>query len=55
MGLNASYLRFIQSSIEQVFGSDVAGLRMLELGDQVISDPDIAEKTGGLPPNLSTK
>ena len=46
MGLNTSYLHFIESSIEQVFGEDVRGLRMLELGDQVIRDPNITEKTG---------
>ncbi len=46
MGLNTSYLRFIESSIEQVFGGAVSGLRMLELGDQVIGDPNIAEDTG---------
>jgi len=46
MGLTTSYLRFIESSIEQVFGDAVSGLRMLELGDQVIEDPNIAEETG---------
>ena len=46
MGLVTSYLRFIESSIEQVFGGTVSGLRMLELGDQVILDPNIAEETG---------
>jgi len=46
MGLNRTYLRFIESSIEQAFGGDVRGLGMLELGDQVIEDPDIAEQTG---------
>ena len=45
MGLNQSYLRFIESSIEQALGV-VSGRRMLELGDQVISDPNIAEETG---------
>ncbi len=46
MGLIKSYIRFIESSIEQVYGGDVRGLRMLELGDQVVEDPHIAEKTG---------
>lgn len=46
MGLNAQYLRFIESSIKQVFGDNFSGLRMLELGDQVITDPNITEKTG---------
>jgi len=45
MGLTPAYLRYIESSIEQAFG-DARGLRMLELGDQVISEPDIAEETG---------
>ena len=46
MGLNKLYLQFIESSIEQVFGKDNLGRRMLELGDQLIDDPDIVEKTG---------
>lgn len=46
MGLRPSYLHFVESSIEQAFGVAVSGLRMLELGDQVISDPNIAEETG---------
>lgn len=41
-----SYLQFIESSIEQAFDGAANGLRMLELGDQVISDPDISETTG---------
>lgn len=45
MGLNQSYLHFIESSIEQALGV-VSGHRMLELGDQVISDPNITEETG---------
>lgn len=47
MGLNQSYLRFIESSIEQALGV-ASGYRMLELGDQVISDPNITEETGKL-------
>ena len=46
MGLKTPYLNFIESSIEQVFGKSVSGLRMLELGDQVVTDPNIAEETG---------
>ena len=40
------YLRFIESSIEQAFGGADSGLRMLELGDQVIVGQDISEETG---------
>jgi hypothetical protein len=46
MGLTPQYLRFIESAIEQVLGKDVLGLHMLELGDQVISEQDVPEKTG---------
>ena len=46
MGLNQSYLRFIESSVEQALGVVNKGHRMLELGDQVISDPNITEETG---------
>jgi hypothetical protein len=46
MGLDTSYLCFIESSIKQAFGGAVSGLRMLELGDQVIINPNIAEETG---------
>jgi hypothetical protein len=46
MGLNTSYFHFIESSIKQVFGEDVRGLSILELGDQIIRDPNITEKTG---------
>ena len=42
MGLNTTYLHFIESSIEQSFGGSVSSLRMLELGDQVIVDQDIS-------------
>lgn len=45
MGLNQSYLSFIESSVRRALG-EARGYRMLELGDQVISDPDIAEATG---------
>lgn len=46
MGLNTEYLSFIESSIRQVFGNNFSNLHMLELGDQVISDPNLTEKTG---------
>lgn len=51
MGLAVSYLRFIESSVEETFGSAVSGLRMLELGDQEIvlvgfNEPKVTEKTG---------
>ncbi len=45
MGLRAPYLNFIESAIDQAF-EDSKGLRMLELGDQVINDKSIPEKTG---------
>lgn len=46
MGLNASYLEFIESSIDQAFGIAGCGSRMLELSEQVIDDPRIADRTG---------
>ena len=50
MGLEPSYLRYIESSIKQAFGAAGNGLRMLELGDQEITligfGEYIAEKTG---------
>lgn len=47
MGLNAPYLRFIEASIDQVYPDNSnRGLKMLELGDQVIVDSAIPEKTG---------
>ena len=45
MGLKQSYLRFIETSIEETFGQG-KNLRMLELGDQVVKDSAIPEKTG---------
>ena len=45
MGLRAPYLEFIEAAIEEAFG-DARNLRMLELGDQVINDRSINEKTG---------
>ena len=50
MGLQISYLRYIESSIEQAFGPAVTGLHMLELGDQEVVliglREHIPEKTG---------
>ena len=47
MGLTPSYLRYIETCIEQAFGSgNMHGLCMLELGDQVIGGPGIGEQTG---------
>ena len=46
MGLRIQTLIFIESSIGQVFGGNTKGLRMLELGDQVMKVPNIHEKTG---------
>jgi hypothetical protein len=45
MGLEPSYLNFIESSIDKGLGA-VKGCHMLELGDQVIFDNNIAEETG---------
>ena len=45
MGLRQPYLHFIEASIEKAFVK-TGNLRMLELGDQVIHDPAIPEKTG---------
>ena len=50
MGLETSYLSYIESSIKQTFGTAVKGLRMFELGDQEIVlnglGEHIPEKTG---------
>lgn len=46
MGLNTAYLNYIESSIARAFGNNASGLRMLELGDQVIDDPQVPERTG---------
>ncbi len=46
MGLTGAYLRHFEASIELVFGAGVRGLRMLELGDQVVDDAGIPEETG---------
>ena len=44
MGLNSAILHYIESSIKSVYGN--GGLNMLELGDQVVSDSCVSEKTG---------
>lgn len=46
MGLNTTYLGFIESSTNKVFSNGVLKLRMLELGDQVVVDSTISERTG---------
>ena len=47
MGLRLSYINFINSSIEKVYGLDTKGLKMLELGDQVVKRKSgIPESTG---------
>tara|TARA_B100000029_G_scaffold381538_1_gene376714 strand:- start:2074 stop:2778 length:705 start_codon:yes stop_codon:yes gene_type:complete len=45
MGLSLNTLKFIETSIEDVFGTK-SNLRMLELGDQCTNDIAIPEKTG---------
>ena len=45
MGLSLKTLKFIETSIESVFGMET-NLRMLELGDQCTNDMAIPEKTG---------
>ncbi len=46
MGLTRSYLDYIEECVDEALG-DLAGKRMLELGDQIIgkSEP-ISESTG---------
>lgn len=46
MGLTAPYINFIEASVGLAFGDGVRGLRMLELGDQVVFDDRLTEKTG---------
>jgi len=46
MALNGWRIRFIESAIDQAFGGTVAGLRMLELGDQIMRGADFPEETG---------
>jgi hypothetical protein len=45
MGLSARYLTYIDTNIASAFGDQV-GLRLLELGDQLIREPKIPFKTG---------
>ena len=44
MGLRIPIMDFIESSIKQVFGENTKGLRMLELGDQVVKIPKMTGK-----------
>ena len=47
MGLRLSYINFINSCIEKVYGSNTKGLKMLELGDQVVKKKSgLSERTG---------
>jgi hypothetical protein len=46
VGLNTLYLEFIEKSIKSVYPNAAKNLQMLELGDQVIDDPNLSEKTG---------
>ena len=46
MGLSLSLLEFIETSIEDVFGTEINDHCMLELGDQCTNDITIPEKTG---------
>lgn len=45
MGLRTPYLNYIDESIERAFGN-AKNLRMLELGDQMINDRAIRERSG---------
>jgi hypothetical protein len=47
MGLRLSYINFINLSIDKVYGLDINGLKMLELGDQIVKRKSgISERTG---------
>ena len=47
MGLHLSYINFINSSNDKVYGLDTKGLKMLELGDQIVKRKSgISERTG---------
>jgi hypothetical protein len=47
MGLRRSYIDFINAAIERVYGLNISGLRMLELGDQVVKKKSgLSERTG---------
>ena len=47
MGLRLSYINFINTFIEKVYGPEIRGLKMLELGDQIVKKKSgLIEKTG---------
>jgi hypothetical protein len=47
MGLRLSYIDFINAAIERVYGLNIGGLKMLELGDQVVKKKSgLSERTG---------
>lgn len=46
MGLNAAYLNYIENAMASAISRSGGEICMLELGDQEISDPAIAERTG---------
>ena len=47
MGLRLSYIDFINTAIERVYGLNISGLKMLELGDQVVKKKSgLSERTG---------
>ena len=46
MALNSEYLNYIETAIAENFPLENSGLVMLELGDQIINDPLVKEKTG---------
>ena len=47
MGLRLSYIDFINAAIKRVYGLNISGLKMLELGDQVVKKKSgLSERTG---------
>lgn len=46
MALNSTYLEYIEKAINENFPRRDGDLRMLELGDQIVNDANIKEKTG---------
>jgi hypothetical protein len=47
MGLRRSYIDFINAAIERVYGLNINGLKMLELGDQIVKKKSgLSERTG---------
>ncbi len=46
MALNSTYLEYIEKAIKNNFPIEKLNLRILELGDQIVNDPNIKEKTG---------